>query len=103
MERYAEVERIIKRYRLSDNDVMLSALLEDAERYGLATVEDALSRAAMSDTRGGISLNYYRRFLPQAVPHAAQPTQQTTPQTTNPFLQLLQREEEKQREQGRDS
>lgn len=72
-ERYAEVERLIKRYRLAGNDATLTALLEDAQRYGLPAVEDALSRAALADTRGGLSVRFYQRFLPGNEPDAAKP------------------------------
>lgn len=118
-ERCDTVERLIKRHGLAANDTTLSALLEDAERHSLPAVEDALSRAAMADTRGGLSVNFYRLFLPggpfgDGSRHSQQPVVgmnaapstnvgggrgYNSPQTTNPFLLLLEREEARAHDQ----
>ena len=65
-EQIANVNRasgLIRRYRLTDSDATLEALLEDAESVGFDALETALKTASQSDTRGGISVNFYRAIL----------------------------------------
>ena len=62
----ANVQRageLIRRYRLTDSEATLEALLEDADSCSFDALEEALKTASRSDTRGGISVNYYRAIL----------------------------------------
>lgn len=66
LERIGNVQRaseLIRRYRLTDSDATLEALLEDAESCGFDALEAALKKASQSDNRGGISVNFYRAIL----------------------------------------
>lgn len=54
---------LIRRYRLPDCDASREALLEDAERVGWEKLEDALGQAAASNSRQGLSINFYRAVL----------------------------------------
>lgn len=54
---------LIRRYRLTDSEATLDALLEDADVHGFDVLEAALKKASESDNRGGISVNYYRAIL----------------------------------------
>lgn len=54
---------LIRRYRLTDSEATLDALLEDADAHGFDVLEAALKKASESDNRGGISVNYYRAIL----------------------------------------
>lgn len=54
---------LIRRYRLPDCDASREALLEDAERAGWETLEEALRQAAASNSRQGLSINFYRAVL----------------------------------------
>lgn len=56
-------DELIRRYRLSDCDTSREALLEDAERVGWEALEDALKQAAASNSRQGLSINFYRAVL----------------------------------------
>ena len=91
LEAHREAERLIKRYRLTDNDRTMDALLDDIAEHGLAAVETALENATDSDSRGGISIRYYRAFL-GAKAREAPKQGASAPDTTNPFLQMLREE-----------
>ena len=54
---------LIRRYRLPDCDASREALLEDAERVGWEKLEEALKQAAASNSRQGLSINYYRAVM----------------------------------------
>lgn len=54
---------LIRRFRLTDSEATLEALLEDAEAHGFDVLEAALKKANESDNRGGISVNFYRAIL----------------------------------------
>ena len=54
---------LIRRYGLSDCDTTREALLEDAERVGWEKLEAALEKAAASNSRPGVSINFYRAVL----------------------------------------
>lgn len=54
---------LIRRYRLPDCDASREKLLEDAERVGWEKLEDALGKAASSNSRPGLSINFYRAVL----------------------------------------
>jgi len=56
-------QTVILRYKLPDGDPVREALLEDGEHYGRERVESALLRASQSNSRPGLSVNYYRKFL----------------------------------------
>lgn len=91
LEAHREAERLIKRYRLTDNDRTMDALVDDIAEHGLAAVEEALENATDSDSRGGISIRYYRAFL--GTKTRPEPnTSARAPDTTNPFLQMLREE-----------
>ena len=57
---------LISRYRLPDCDASREALLEDAERVGWENLEDALGKAAASNSRQGLSINFYRTVMNDA-------------------------------------
>ena len=64
--RRADIERaegIIRRYRLPDCEPTMDALLEDAERYGWERLEAALQTASLSNSRKGLSVNFYRSVI----------------------------------------
>lgn len=75
IEAHRRAEALIRRYSLPDSDVSLQAVLEDAERVGFDRLEDALRRAAQSNSRPMLSVNYYRAIL--AGKGAAAPRQDT--------------------------
>ena len=54
---------LIRRYHLPDCDTSREALLEDAERVGWEKLEEALKQAAASNSRQGLSINYYRAVM----------------------------------------
>lgn len=56
-------DSLIRRYHLPDCDTSREALLEDAERVGWEKLEDALKQAAASNSRQGLSINYYRAVM----------------------------------------
>ena len=90
-----EVEQIIKRYRLTDNDTTMDALLDDVERRGMDAVKQALESASLSDNRGGLSVKYYRTFLgakARPAPNASACGRSEQQGTSNPFLQMLREE-----------
>ena len=66
IDRIANIQRadgLIRRFRLTDSEATLDALLEDADAHGLDVLEAALKKASESDNRGGISVNFYRAIL----------------------------------------
>ena len=90
-----EVEQLIKRYRLTDNDTTMDALLDDVERWGMDAVKQALESASLSDNRGGLSVKYYRTFLgakARPAPNASACGRSEQQGTNNPFLQMLREE-----------
>lgn len=90
-----EVERMIKRFGLADNDATMDALLDDVGHYGLLAVEAALENASKSDSRGGLSIKYYRTFLgakPRSEPNKSVYGHSEQQVTSNPFLQMLREE-----------
>lgn len=90
-----EVEQLIKRYRLTDNDTTMDALLDDVERWGMDAVKQALESASLSDNRGGLSVKYYRTFLgakARPAPNASACGRSEQQDTSNPFLQMLREE-----------
>ena len=58
-----EAERLVKRFRLPLNETVLEAVADDIESHGLDVVQAAFIKAAEGDTRGGLSLNFYRAVL----------------------------------------
>lgn len=63
---HQRADDLIRRYRLPDADPTREALLEDAEAAGWIKVEDALRKAAMSNSRQNISVSFYRSILNQS-------------------------------------
>ena len=63
IENQRRAERLMSRFGLTDNEVTLEALLEDAERTSWQSLEEALKKASESDNRGGISVRFYRAIL----------------------------------------
>lgn len=95
IEQRREVERLIKRYRLTDNDTTMDALLDDVGRWGMDAVKGALESASLADSRGGLSVKYYRTFLgAKARPEPNKSVYGHSEQqgTSNPFLQMLREE-----------
>lgn len=90
-----EVEQLIRRYRLADNEATLDALLDDVDRYGMDGVKQALQNASNSDSRGGLSVKYYRTFLgakTRPEPNKSVYGHSEQQGTSNPFLQMLREE-----------
>lgn len=56
-------DELIRRYHLPDCDTSREALLEDAERVGWEALGDALRQAAASNSRQGLSVNFYRAVM----------------------------------------
>lgn len=54
---------LIRRYGLPDSYVTLDALLEDAQARGWEDLEAALKTASLSNSRKGLSVNFYRAVL----------------------------------------
>ena len=67
LEREQEVqetaERYVRKYGMAYNARTLEAVASDIRDKGAETVRAALDKAADSDHRGGISVNYYRAIL----------------------------------------
>lgn len=66
LDRIADIQHaseLIRRFRLTDSEATLEALLEDAQKHGFDALEAALKKAGESDNRGGISVNFYRAIL----------------------------------------
>lgn len=57
----AEVDVLLKKYRMPE--AVRGDLLDDIAEHGLDKVKRVMQEAARSDTRGGLSLNYYRACL----------------------------------------
>lgn len=57
----AEVDTILKRYKIAEYN--RDALMDEIERHGLDKVKDALKKAAESDNRGGLSIQFIRSVL----------------------------------------
>lgn len=93
--RNIRTQALLRRYGLPDQEATLCALLEDMDRHGETEVETALRNASLADHRGGLSVNYYRAFLPGAKPRREE---KAGGGTTNPFLALA---EKYKREEGR--
>lgn len=66
-----QAEQLIRRYKLPCTGVVLEALLEDGQKHGWGKVEEALKKASMSDSRQGLSVNFYRAVLSGAGVKAA--------------------------------
>ena len=60
-------------YNVSRNGSTLAALLEDLRRVGEMRLREALKSAAIKDTRGKVTANYWRRFLAGAKGRDAPP------------------------------
>lgn len=60
---HQHADTLIKRYKLPDSDFSREALLEDAERKGWQSLEDALKASSLSNCKQGISVKFYRLFL----------------------------------------
>lgn len=56
-------EQLARLYGLPQNPAVYDAILDDAERHGWERLEGALKEAAASDSRGGLSINFYRTVL----------------------------------------
>ena len=70
---------LIRRYCLPDCDASRDALLEDAERVGWEKLEDVLKQAASSNSRQGLSINFYRRVLSGSGKGGGQDARRTEP------------------------
>ena len=57
----AEVDVLLKKYRMPE--AVRGDLLDDIAEHGLEKVKRVMQEAARSDTRGGLSLNFYRACL----------------------------------------
>ena len=60
---HQHADDLIRRYKLPDTDTSRESLLEDAGKHGFEKLEDALKRASLSNSRQGLSVVYYRKFL----------------------------------------
>lgn len=60
---YDQADELVRAYKMPDTDQSRGALVEDAERYGWEKVKDALKKAAQSNSRPMISINFYRAAL----------------------------------------
>lgn len=85
---HQEAERLIKLFGLPHTETALTAILDDIDEHGLSVVEQALHDASLSDSRGGLSIRFYRTKLPGAQPRPS-PRQQDT---SDPFRQLYREE-----------
>ena len=56
-------DELVKAYGLARNSIILDEITKDIHDHGTDAVRDAFKRAAASDTRGGISLAFYRACL----------------------------------------
>ena len=54
---------LLKEYGIHESVSMMRAVTEDLETHSKEAVADALRRAADADTRGGVSVNFYRAIL----------------------------------------
>lgn len=70
---------LIRRYHLPDCDTSREALLEDAERVGWEKLEEALKQAAASNSRQGLSINFYRSVLNGSGKGGGQDARRTDP------------------------
>ncbi len=60
---YQRADDLIRRYKLPDSDMSREALLEDAEKVGFDQLEEALRQASLSNSKAGLSVNFYRAVL----------------------------------------
>lgn len=77
-EGYTEQERLLAlamrdTYNVSRSGQTMAALLEDLRRVGEMPLRAALKAAALKDTRGKVTANYYRTFLTGQNSRAAPP------------------------------
>lgn len=54
---------LLREYGIHESVSMMRAVTEDLETHSKEAVADALRRAADADTRGGVSVNFYRAIL----------------------------------------
>lgn len=94
MEANRQAQAFIRRYGLADTEATLAALMEDIGSRGIDAVRAALDDAAASDTRGGISVRYYRAILAnqgKARPTQTQGAVAAQDGSNNPFVILARR------------
>lgn len=63
IEAHQHADDLIRRYKLPDSDMSREALLEDAEKVGFDRLEEALKQASLSNSKAGLSVNFYRSVL----------------------------------------
>lgn len=60
---HQRADDLIRRYKLPDSDMSREALIEDAENVGFDRLEEALKQASLSNSKDGLSVNFYRCVL----------------------------------------
>ena len=56
-------EQLARKYGLPQNPAVYCSMLDDVEKFGWEKLEDALKEAAAANSRGGLSINFYRAVL----------------------------------------
>ena len=56
-------EQLARKYGLPLNPSVYGSMLDDVEKHGWEKLEDALKEAAAANSRGGLSVNFYRVVL----------------------------------------
>lgn len=92
--RNIRAQALLRRYGLPDQEATLCALLDDMDMHGEAQVETALRNASLADHLGGLSVNFYRAFLPGA---KTRREAEASGGTTNPFLALAEKYRQEER------
>lgn len=66
---------LARTYGLPQNPAVYCSMLDDVEKFGWEKLEDALKEAAAANSRGGLSINFYRAVLQ----NGAKPTNRGIP------------------------
>ena len=87
----AEVDALLKRYKIAEYN--RDALMDEIERHGLDKVKAAMQKAAESDNRGGLSIQFIRSVL--ANDGKPKPARAAPSATNDPHMQRYTPEERK--------
>ena len=63
IQRHDLAEQMVRQYNVNTSEPTLTALIEDLSMYGEERMREVLNTAALSDTRGKVTVQYWRAIL----------------------------------------
>ena len=63
IQRHDLAEQLVRQYNVNTSEPTLTALIEDLSTYGEERMREVLNTAALSDTRGKVTVQYWRAIL----------------------------------------